>query len=50
MVTMMEGMSAMMGGMAVVWLIGLVVLLLVGAAAIKYLFFERRKGDGADPH
>ena len=50
MVTMMEGMSAMMGGMAVVWLIGLVVLLLVGAAAIKYLFYEHRKGDGADPH
>jgi TRAP-type mannitol/chloroaromatic compound transport system permease small subunit len=47
---MMDGMNAMMGGMVVAWLVALAVLLLVGAAAIKYLFFERRKEGDAKGH
>lgn len=41
-----QGMGAMMVGMGLVWLLVLVVLALVGAAAIKYLFFDTRHRDG----
>jgi len=39
----MSGMGMMMGGMALLGLIALVVLALVAAAAVKYLFFDKRK-------
>ncbi|WP_280951320.1 hypothetical protein [Manganibacter manganicus] len=40
---MMEGMSGMMAGMGLVWLLLLAVLVLVAAALVKYLFFSGRK-------
>lgn len=42
-----QGMGAMMVGMGLVWLLVLAVIVLVGAAAIKYLFFDTRNRDGA---
>ena len=39
------GMDMMMGGMFIVWILVLVVVVLVGAAAIKYLFFHRNRKD-----
>lgn len=33
----MDGMGSMMGGMAIVWILTLVVLVLVIAALVKYL-------------
>lgn len=36
---MMDGVSGMMWGMGLFWLLGLVVLVLVIAALVKYLFF-----------
>jgi hypothetical protein len=41
---MMDGMSAMMTGMGLVWLLAVVVLVLAAAALVKYLFFGSR-GD-----
>lgn len=39
---MMDGMSAMMGGMALLWLL-IVILLVLGIAALeKYVFGDRR--------
>ena len=39
---MMNGMSwGWMAGMGILWLLVVAVLILVGAAAIKYLFFDR---------
>ena len=38
---MMDGMGAMMGGMAVVWVLVLVLLLLGIAALAKYVFGRR---------
>jgi hypothetical protein len=35
---MMDHMTGMMGGMAIVWILLVVVLVLVAAALIKYLF------------
>ena len=40
----MDGMSAMMTGMGLVWLLVVVVLVLSAAALVKYLFFGS-KGD-----
>ncbi|WP_318886437.1 hypothetical protein [Sinorhizobium meliloti] len=40
---MMEGMSGMMLGMGLVWLLVPVVLLLGAAALVKYLFFSGGK-------
>lgn len=40
---MMEGMSGMMLGMGLVWLLVLVVLGLGAAALVKYLFFSGGK-------
>ena len=40
---MSEGMDMMMTGMALVWILVIIVLVLVGAAAVKYLFFHKRK-------
>jgi hypothetical protein len=37
---MMSGMSSMMAGMGLVWLIVAIVLVLGIAALIKYLFFQ----------
>ena len=37
------GMMDGMWGMGFVWLLVLVVVVLVGAAAVKYLFFDKRK-------
>jgi hypothetical protein len=42
---MMNGMGSMMAGMGLIWLVLLVVLILVGAAAVKYLFFDRQRHD-----
>jgi hypothetical protein len=43
---MMGGsMDMMMGGMAFLWILLVVVLVLAGAAAIKYLFFDRDRKD-----
>lgn len=44
---MMDGMGGMMGlGMGLVWLLLVVVLVLGAAALAKYLFFgSRRRGD-----
>jgi len=36
-------MSAMMSCMGLLWLVVVVALVLVAAAAIKYLFFDKRK-------
>jgi hypothetical protein len=38
---MMEGMTGMMWGMGLVWLLAVVVLILGAAALIKYVFFGR---------
>ena len=40
---MMEGMSSMMWGMGVVWLLAVVVLALGAAALVKYVFFSGRR-------
>ena len=40
---MMEGMGAMMAGMGVFGLLAIGVVVLVAAAAIKYLFFDKRR-------
>jgi hypothetical protein len=40
---MMDGMGSMMAGMGLFGLLVIVVLVLVAAAAIKYLFFHRRR-------
>jgi hypothetical protein len=40
---MMDGMGAMMASMGVFGLLVIVVLVLVAAAAIKYLFFHKRR-------
>ena len=42
---MMSGMGTAMSGMGIVWLLGLVALVLVVAAAVKYLFFDKRRKD-----
>lgn len=42
---MMTDMDMMMTGMGVLWIVALVVLVLVAAAAIKYLFFDKRRKD-----
>ncbi len=40
---MMNGMMDWMGGgMGLWWLLGVIVLVLVGAAAAKYLFFDKK--------
>ncbi len=42
-----------MTGMGLLWLLVLVALVLAAAAAIKYLFFDRRSSEdrsGADTH
>ena len=40
---MMDGMAGMMGGMAIVWLLLLIVLVLGAAALLKYLFGGTRR-------
>ena len=40
--TMMDGFGGMMTGMGLVWLLVLIVIVVVGAAAVKYLFFDKR--------
>lgn len=41
---MMDSMGGgMMTGMALGWLLGVIVLVLVAAAAVKYLFFNKGK-------
>jgi hypothetical protein len=40
-----SGMTIMMGGMGLVWLLVVVALVLVMAAAIKYLFLGKRDKD-----
>ena len=40
----MSNMGMMMNGMALVGLLGLAVVVLVAAAATKYLFFANRRG------
>ena len=45
---MMDGMGSMMVGMGLIWLVLLVVLVLVGAGAIKYLFFDQRRSRDDD--
>ena len=42
---MMGDMGTMMTGTGIVWLLGLVALVLVIAAAVKYLFFDKRRKD-----
>lgn len=42
----MGNMATMMSATGLVWTLGLLVLLLIGAAAIKYLFFDRPRRDG----
>ncbi len=37
---MMDGMSNMMGGMGLIWLLVVAVLVLAAAALIKYVFFR----------
>ena len=39
------GMDMMMGAMGLLWLLAVVVLVLVGAAALKYLFFDKDRKD-----
>ncbi len=49
----MNDMTSMMTGMGLLWLLVLVALVLVAAAAIKYLFFDMRPSEnrsGADAH
>lgn len=41
----MGSMGTMMSAMGLAWALGLLVLLLIGAAAIKYLFFDRDRRD-----
>lgn len=41
----MDGMSAMMMGMGLVWLLVVVVLVLAAAALVKYLFFGSKGGQ-----
>jgi tellurite resistance protein TehA-like permease len=45
---MMEGGGAMMWGMGLFWLLVIIVLLLAGAALIKYLRSGRQKGQRHD--
>ncbi|HRD74380.1 MAG: hypothetical protein RKP46_13310 [Candidatus Accumulibacter sp.] len=40
---MMDGMSGMMLGMGLGWLLLIVILVLSAAALVKYLFFSGRK-------
>jgi len=40
---MYDGSGSTMWGMGLVWLLAMVDLVLVGAAAAKYLFFDRRR-------
>jgi hypothetical protein len=40
---MMNGMTDWMGGMGLGWLLVVIVLVLVGAAALKYLLSNNRK-------
>jgi Na+-transporting methylmalonyl-CoA/oxaloacetate decarboxylase gamma subunit len=40
---MMDGITGMMLGMGLVWLLFLLVLVLAAAALVKYLFFSGRK-------
>jgi hypothetical protein len=40
---MSGGMDMMMTGMALVWILVILVIVLVGAPAVKYLFFHKRK-------
>ncbi|MFU0504696.1 MULTISPECIES: hypothetical protein [Phyllobacteriaceae] len=40
---MMEGMTGMMWGMGLVWLLAVVVLVLGAAALVKYVFFAGRR-------
>ncbi|WP_292549371.1 hypothetical protein [Mesorhizobium sp.] len=40
---MMDGMGGMMMGMGLGWLLLVAVLVLAGAALVKYLFFSGRK-------
>ena len=40
---MMDGMGAMMAGMGGFGLLAIIVAVLVAAAAIKYLFFHKRR-------
>lgn len=42
----MDDMGSMMSGMGLLWLLVLVAVVLVIAAAIKYLFFDKRGKDG----
>jgi type II secretory pathway pseudopilin PulG len=46
---MMRGMTGMMGGMGLIGLLAVVALMLVIAAAVKYLFFDRRDKDQRKP-
>lgn len=39
---MMNDMMGWIGGMGLGWLLVLIVLVLVGAAAVKYLFMDKR--------
>ncbi len=43
----MSSMGVMMGGMALIGVIGLAVVALLAAAALKYLFFSRRPRHSA---
>ena len=45
---MMEGGSAMMWGMGLLWLLVIVVLLLAAAALVKYLLSGRTRGQRHD--
>lgn len=42
---MLGDMGSMMAGLGIIWLLGLVALVLVVAAAIKYLFFDKPRKD-----
>jgi len=39
----MDHMNDMMAGMGLVWVLAVVVLLLAGAALVKYLFFGKNR-------
>ncbi len=39
---MMDNTSWMMAGMGLIWVLALVALVLIVAAAVKYLFFDKR--------
>ena len=41
-------METMMTGMGLLWVLAGIVLVLVGAAAIKYLFFDKERCRGRD--